>query len=182
MTHWNANACPNEPRVIRCARTGFWDAELERHVTNCRACAEAACIARLLNDMRSADEAAARIPDSGLMWRKAQFLAARDAGERATQPISFVERFAWALAIVCAIGVCVWQWQAIRTWFIALGSGGANSAVAWMSGVFAHFGTGIDVSKLGAISAESSAMSIACGVGLLALCAFVAAYLVHSEE
>lgn len=181
MTRLNANACPNELRVVRCARTGFWDAQLELHVTNCRACAEAASIARFLNDMRGADEAAARIPDSGLMWRKAQFLAARDAAERATQPISFVERFAWAVAVVCAVGVCVWQWESIRTWFVALG-GGTNSAVAWVSGVFAHFGTGIDISKLGAISAESSAMFIACGVGLLALCAVVAAYLVHSEE
>ncbi|MGH9734535.1 MAG: hypothetical protein ACRD8A_08105 [Candidatus Acidiferrales bacterium] len=182
MTDWNLNACPNEPRVIRCARTGFWDRDLQQHVTNCRACAEAASIARLLNDMRSSDEAAARIPDSSLMWRKAQFLATRDASERATQPISFVERFAYVVAVVCVIGICVWQWQAIRSSFAALASAGAKSAFAWISAVSAHSGAGVDLSRLATISAHGSAMFIASGVGLLALCAFLAAYVVHSEE
>lgn len=181
MTGWNPNACPNEPRVIRCARTGFWDTELQQHVTKCRACAEAASIARLLNEMRATDEAEARIPDSSLMWRKAQFLATRDAGERATQPISFVERFSYAVAIVGLLGLFVWQWQAIRSWLIGLGSGGTKSAFTWISAVFAHFAAGIDVSKLGTISTESSALFIGCGIGLLALCAFLAAYLVRSE-
>ncbi|HTU32769.1 MAG TPA: hypothetical protein VMF66_03090 [Candidatus Acidoferrum sp.] len=182
MTSWKPNACENEPRVVRCARTGFWDSELQQHVRECRVCAEAASIARLLNDMRRADDAAARIPDSSLMWRKAQFLATRDASERATQPISFVERFAYAVASVCLIAVCFWQWHAIRSWFAALGGSGIKLGSAWMSDAFAHFATGIDVSKLGTISGSSSVVFLSCGVGLLALCAFVAAYVVRAED
>lgn len=182
MTTWKANACENEPRVIRCARTGFWDADLEQHVTKCRACAEAASIARLLNEIRRADEASARIPDSGLMWHRAQFLATRDASQRATQPISFVEHFAYAAAIVCLTAITVWQWHAIRNRLVAFGSGGMKSAFIWLSGRFAHFGSSVDISRLGTMPAESSVMFIACGAGFLALCALVAAYLVRSED
>lgn len=182
MTIWNANACPNEPRVIRCARTGFWDADLEQHVAKCRACAEAASIARILNEIRRADEAAALIPDSSLMWRKAQFLATRDAGQRATQPIRFVEHFAYAVTIVCLIVLTVWQWHAIRSWLMAVSTGGMKSAFTWLSASFVHFGASVDVSRLGTMPAESSVMFIACGAGLLALCAFLAAYLVRSED
>lgn len=113
--------CENEARVMESVRTGSWDSELRQHAATCAACSEAALAARVLNEMRAADLAEARVPDAGLMWWKAQLLAKREAAERATQPINFVERFAYAWAAVCVIGVCVWQWQAIRAWIASLG-------------------------------------------------------------
>jgi hypothetical protein len=113
--------CEKEAQVIESVRTGSWDSELWQHAATCPACSEAALAARVLNEMRAVDLAEARVPDAGLMWWKAQLLAKREAAERVTQPINFVERFAYAWAAVCVIGVCVWQWQALRAWLASLG-------------------------------------------------------------
>lgn len=106
--------CKSEPLVIEAVHTGRWDPELRQHAAQCQACADAALAARVLREMREIDEAQARIPNAGLMWWKAQLLAKQEAGERATQPITFVERFAYAWIAVCAIGVSIWRWHAIQ--------------------------------------------------------------------
>lgn len=180
MTVLRPNACDKEARAVKCARTGFWDAGLDQHVASCPVCAEAVSIARLLNEMRAVDEASAQVPGVALMWRKAHFLATRDAGERATRPISFVERFAYALALVCAIAACVWRWYAIRGWFAAAGSSGtsavsasASNIAAYSARVFVH--PGVDTISLG-----SSGIFIA-AFGVLLLCGIVAIYIAHSE-
>jgi hypothetical protein len=179
---WKPSTCEKEMRVIQSVRTGFWDADLEQHVATCRACAEAAFAARLLNEMRAEDEAQARIPDSRVMWCKAQLLAKREAGERATQPISLVERFAYALAIVGVIGACVWQWGAIRDRLAALGSSGMARMSASVSNVVAHSSRLLDPSNLATISLGNSGLIIASGAGVLLLFVLCAAYWSQSEE
>lgn len=181
MTAWKPGTCENELRVVRCARTGFWDAGLEQHVASCPVCTEAASIARVLNEMRSADEASAQVPDAALMWKKAQFLAARDAGERATRPISFVQRFAYALAVVCAIGASVWRWDAIRNWFAAAARGGTRAVSASISTIAAQSARIFAYPSVDTISFGSSGIFIAVGFGVLALCAILAVYIAHSE-
>ena len=130
--------CENEARVIESVRTGSWDSELRQHAATCAACSEAALAARVLNEMRAADLAEARVPDAGLMWWKAQLLAKREAADRATQPINFVERFAYAWAAVCAIGVCVWQWQAIRAWIASLGGSSIEMGAGSIRNFISH--------------------------------------------
>lgn len=181
MTVLRANTCEKEARVVRCARTGFWDADLEQHVASCQACAEAASVARLLNQMRSADEASARVPDAALMWRKAQFFAARDAGERATRPISFVERFAYALAAVCVVAACVWRWHSIRGWVAAAGKSGASTVSSSASNIAAYSSRVLSHPGIETISFGSSGIFIVAAFGVLLLCALLAVYIAHSE-
>jgi hypothetical protein len=182
VTPWKPSTCEKEMRVIQSVRTGFWDADLEQHVATCRVCSEAALAARVMNEMRAADEAQARIPDSGVMWRKAQLLAKREAGERATQPISMVERFAYALAIVGVMGACMWQWGAIRDWLAALGSNEMSRVSASASNLVAHSSRLLDPSNLGSISLGNSGPVIAGGAGVLLLFVLFAAYWSQSEE
>src|SRR5271155_5167310 len=124
--------CEKESLVIEAVRSGSWDADLREHAAHCGACSDAALAARVLNEMMAIDQVEARIPGAGLMWWKAQLVARRTAAERATQPISFVERFAYASGIFCFIGVCVWQWEAIRAWFASIKSvsGGVRPATS----------------------------------------------------
>jgi hypothetical protein len=180
MTGWRPNTCANEARAVKCAGSGFWERGLAEHVASCPVCSEAVSVARLLNRLRTEDETSARVPDAALMWRKAQFLAARDAGERATQPINFVERFAYALALVCIAAISVWQWHAIRGWFAVAGRQGARIASAFMSGLAGHFGCILDQSSLG-IALGRSVIFIASGIGVLILCAVLAAYVARSD-
>jgi len=175
--------CENEKLVIEAARTGRWDADLQRHIAECESCADAALAARVLNEMRASDEAEARIPHAGLMWWKAQLLAKQRAGERATQPINFVERFAYAWAALCAVGICVWQWRVIRAWLASL----AGRPISLNVGSLRSF---VSRACLNAIPNWPSKSVYVQGPGLIAtvsvgiLLVFIvfAAYLSFSEE
>jgi hypothetical protein len=175
--------CQEEMRVIKSARTGFWDAALEQHVATCAVCSEAAATARLLNEMRATDEAECRIPDSGLMWWKAQLLAKREAGEHATRPISVVQRFAYVLGAVCAIGVCVLQWHAIRAWLLSLGNGGLTTGSAYAASLAAHAQQVLNsAASTGPNLLTEFGMPIATGAALLVLFTALAVYLARFEE
>ena len=176
--------CEKESLVIEAVRSGSWDADLREHAAHCDSCSDAALAASVLNEMRAVDDAEARIPDAGLMWWKAQLVAKRTAAERATQPISFIERFTYVCGIFCFIGVCVWQWAAIRAWFAPIKSGftGARSAAsAWhldlhtMQSSIASW-----LEKAGSL--QKSSLTIVLSVGVLLIFVAFAAYFARSEE
>ncbi|HUJ29957.1 MAG TPA: hypothetical protein VLY23_01655 [Candidatus Acidoferrum sp.] len=176
--------CERESLVIEAVRTGAWDADLRNHVAKCPACSDVALAALSLNEMRAVDEAESHVPDAGLMWWKAQLLAKRAAAERATEPITFVERFAYACGLFCFVGVCVWQWQAIRGWFASLkiASGNRPSLESIWHASYQNaqnFFTGwFDKSA----SLPKPSMTVILSVGVLLLFVAFAAYFARSEE
>jgi hypothetical protein len=176
--------CEKESLVIEAARSGSWDADLREHAAHCESCCDAALAARVLNEMRAIDQAEARIPDAGLMWWKAQLVAKRNAAERATQPISFVERFAYVCGIFCFVGVCVWQWATIRAWFASakLGSNETRLAgSAWHLDFHAMLSSVVSwVEKAGSL--QKSSLTMALSVGVLLIFVAFAAYFTRSEE
>jgi len=176
--------CDREPLVIEAVRSGLWDTELREHATHCDPCSDAALAARVLNEMRAVDQAEARIPDAGLMWWKAQLVAKRTAAERATQPISFVERFAYACGILCFIGVCVWQWAAIRAWSapIKSASGSLRPPASTWHLDFHNVASLIASWAEKAGSLQGSSLTMVLSVGVLLIFVAFAAYFVRSEE
>jgi hypothetical protein len=58
----------------------------------------------------------AGLPSAGLVWWKAQLAARRAAQQRAAEPIVLVERVTYALGMLAAIGLGVWQWPRIIGW------------------------------------------------------------------
>ncbi|HXW57096.1 MAG TPA: hypothetical protein VEJ67_15215 [Candidatus Cybelea sp.] len=184
MSQARPQQCEKEMLVARGARTGLWDPELEQHAATCPACSEAALAARMLNEMRATDEAQARIPDPVLIWWEAQLLAKRQAGEKATQPIHLVERFACAWAVICAAGACLWQWHAIRDWLGAIGSRGVRAGADSLGGLVAHFTRLANQTTLARSSPGwSSGLLMAGGAGILLLvAAFFAVYFSQSQE
>ena len=176
--------CEKESLVIEAVRSGSWDADLREHADQCDSCSDALVVARVLNEMRGVDLAEARIPDAGLMWWKAQLVAKRTAAERATQPISFVERFAYVCGVLCFIGVCVWQWGAIRAWFAPIKSGvhGVRSvASAWHLDLHAMQSSIASwAEKAGSL--QKSSLTIVLSVGVLLIFVAFAAYFTRSEE
>jgi hypothetical protein len=176
--------CEKESLVVEAVRSGSWDADLREHAAHCESCSDVALAARVLNEMRGVDQAEARIPDAGLMWWKAQLVAKRTAAERATQPISFVERFTYVCGILCFIGVCVWQWAAIRAWFAPIRSGfrGARSAASvWHLDLHAMQSSIASwAEKAGSL--QKSSLTIVLSVGVLLIFVAFAAYFTRSEE
>lgn len=175
--------CEKELLVIEAARSGAWDAELRKHVANCRACGDVALAAAAMNAMRAVDQAEARVPDAGLMWWKAQLLSKRAAAESATKPISFVEHFAYACGILAFVAVCVWQWAVIRGWLASLRPGSSAHAVASTT----HFDLQVVQNMIAgwlhaATSLQGPSLAIAFSVGAIVILVACAAYLTRSEE
>jgi hypothetical protein len=175
--------CKNERLVIEAARTGRWDTELQQHAAQCQACADAVLAARVLNEMRAIDESEARIPNAGLMWWKAQLLAKREAGERATQPITFVERFAYVWIAVCAIGVSIWQWRTIRTWLASLAPKPFTFSFAPFWTAVSHACASVFPSWPGkSAHLQGAGLAALVGVGILLIFIAFAAYFAASEK
>lgn len=119
----NANApfCEREQAVIAAVRRGSWEPELRAHVASCAVCSEVALVAQALGEMHAVDLAEAQIPSAGWMWWRMQLRAKREAGERATQPITLIERVTYACIALSVAGLCLWNWHSIYAWFTSLG-------------------------------------------------------------
>lgn len=170
--------------VIEAARSGSWDAGLRQHVADCHECADVALAAQAMSEMRALDEAEARIPDAGLMWWKAQLLSKRTAGERATRPIRFIERFSYACGVAVFIGVCVWQWVAIRGWFASMWPGSATHTAVSSASRFDSQSLRATIASWiqAAASLPKSSVAIILSVGVLSIFVACAAYLTRSEQ
>jgi hypothetical protein len=114
--------CEKEFAVIAAVRRGAWEEELRAHAAACPVCSEVVLVAQALGEMHAADLSEARVPAAGWMWWRMQLRAKREAGERATQPITLIERVTYACIAFSAIGLCLWNWHSIFAWFASLGS------------------------------------------------------------
>jgi len=119
----NVCGCEKEALVIEAVRCGTWDDALRTHAARCPVCADAALAADLLRELSDLDNTQVTLPNGGLIWWKAQLKAKRAAAERATQPISIVEKVFCACSILSAIGLLLWQWSSISAWFALLLNG-----------------------------------------------------------
>jgi|SRR5208283_4519937 len=117
--------CDREQEVVDALRSGrwatVWGEEIRQHAAICAVCAEVAFAAQ---EFQREEELArtelrqpgAGLPSAGLVWWKAQLAARRAAEQRAAQPMVLVERAAYALGTVAALGLGVWQWPRIAGW------------------------------------------------------------------
>jgi hypothetical protein len=117
--------CDREQEVVDALRSGRWTSawgeEIRQHAAACATCAEVALVAQEFQR----EEALARaelqqpgvgLPSAGLVWWKAQLAARRAAEQRAAEPMVLIERVAYALGALAALGLGVWQWPRIADW------------------------------------------------------------------
>jgi len=113
--------CDRETAVLEALQAGrwsdAWDEELRAHVAQCANCAEVVLVAQLLRREDAAALARVRLPAPGLVWWKAQIRARRAAAERAAEPIAIAERLAWACGVLSLLGVAIWQWWRVQSWW-----------------------------------------------------------------
>jgi hypothetical protein len=111
--------CEFEADVLTAVMQSCWpdrvDAELRAHVSGCAICSDVAAIAGAIDDDRTAMRACAAVPDSGLVWWRAQMRARREAAAAAGRPITAVQVIAFACAMA-VLGAC---FGATSTWFQA---------------------------------------------------------------
>lgn len=116
-----SDRCDRETTALEAVRAGRWpeacEEELRAHVAHCAICSEVVLVAQLLRQADAAALAQARLPAPGLVWWKAQIRARRAAAERAAAPIVLVERLAAACAVLSLLGVAIWQWGRVESWW-----------------------------------------------------------------
>lgn len=99
--------CPREPDVLDAVCAGRWPdrapADLREHARTCGVCAALGAVATALRDDHDAGWSAARVPDAGLLWRRAQLRARAEAARTAARPMST----ALGVALSCAAGLAV---------------------------------------------------------------------------
>jgi hypothetical protein len=110
--------CEFEADVLSAVLQSRWpervDDALRKHVKTCEICSDVAAVAGAMECARE-ETAPHALPESGLVWWKAQMRARREALETVARPITAVQVVAFACAMVLT-GACI---GATSSWFQA---------------------------------------------------------------
>ena len=114
-----ARECAHELDVYDAISTGRWparvDAELRDHVASCAICTDVVTVAAAFEAEPSTLPADHRLPESGVIWWKAQLRAREDARRTAGRPITVAQ----AIAFAACLGVAGALFGATSAWFQA---------------------------------------------------------------
>ena len=109
--------CAHEPDVLEAVYTNRWpdrvDPDLRAHVATCQICSEVLTIAPLLEAVADLTRAEATVPESGLVWWRAQMRAREEAARTAVRPITVAQ----AVGFAAFVGVIGAIFGATATWF-----------------------------------------------------------------
>jgi hypothetical protein len=118
--------CPFEADVLNAVYTNRWpervDAELRSHVPGCVVCSDVVDVARAIEEEFDIARAEARVPESGLVWWRAQMRARQEAAREAVRPITIAQ----AVGLAATVGVLGAVFGATTTWF--------QHALHWLGG------------------------------------------------
>lgn len=101
--------CAREQDVIDALASQRWpdrcDDALKAHVSTCAECTDLADVAAALLDDRESAWAEARVPQSGMVWWRAQIRAREEAARAAARPIAFIQGVAASCAVWLAVAL-----------------------------------------------------------------------------
>ncbi len=109
--------CKFESEVLAAVLEARWpervEPELRAHVDGCAICAEVAAVGKALEADREILRIEAVLPDSGMVWWRAQLRARREAAKMAGRPITAAQ----VLALASAAGLAGACFGATSAWF-----------------------------------------------------------------
>jgi hypothetical protein len=121
--------CRHEADVLIAASTNRWparvDADLRDHVATCDICTDVIAVVAAFDAETDAVRGLARVPDSGIVWWKAQMRARQDAARAAVRPITVAQ----AVAFAVTLGVAGALFGATAAWF----QHGVRRGVGWIA-------------------------------------------------
>ena len=167
----SARTCPRESDVLDAVSAARWPdrapADLRAHAETCRLCAELGAVAAALHDEHEAEWSAARVPDAGLLWRRAQLRARAEAARAAARPIAAAQ----GVALACAVGVAAAFLGAGVTWIAPW--------LDWLATLVSGLGAGaLTVPAAVALAGRAVALAFTIWIVLMP----VAFYLVLADE
>jgi len=118
--------CPFEADVLTAVYTNRWPdraaPDLQTHVTECAICADVVAVAAAFQVDYDAARVEAHVPESGIVWWRAQMRARAEAAREAVRPITVAQ----AVGLAVTVGVAGAVFGATATWF--------QQALRWMGG------------------------------------------------
>jgi hypothetical protein len=119
--------CACEEDVLAAIGTGRWpdrvDADLRAHVADCAVCRDIVTVAVAFESAPALRTDLPRVPDSGVIWLRAQLRARAEAARAAARPITVVQALSFA-SIVGLFGVLL---GASSAWL--------QTGVQWLAGM-----------------------------------------------
>jgi hypothetical protein len=109
--------CPHEAEVLSAVSTNRWphraSPELVTHAAQCAICADVVTVAVAFEADSDASVAPPRLPDSAVVWLRAQMRARIEDERTAARPITVVQ----AIGFAASVGVIGAVFGATATWF-----------------------------------------------------------------
>jgi hypothetical protein len=162
--------CSHQEKLALELRQGrppeVWDESLRAHVADCRSCSDLLIVNQALQQDRAETVQSAHVSSPGALWWQAQVRLRNGAMERVTRPIALAEKFALiSLTSVFLAGIA-WKRSLVLGWLTGLSSplhpGTAPSGPSLIDGWTTLF--------------------MAAGLGMVAICAGLAMYLLRDEK
>jgi hypothetical protein len=155
--------CVHEQSVLEAVNSDRWSEFLRRHLEDCALCQEAIQVSSLLRTFAGTADQEHRLPDSRLIWLKAQLAQRQTAAAEVLRPLELFHRIAYGVIGLLAAALFWMKWPRIEVWLTYLNS-------SW-SAVFAS-------SELGALLVPWIALTL----GLLSIAAVFSLYSIFAEE
>ena len=119
----NDDVCRNEALVMRAAAENRWTDALREHAASCPDCAAAASVAPFMTQFAESSVRTRALPDSRVIWVKAQLFGGSSAADRATRPISIAQIGSYIAVAAAWAALMMWKWPSIESWFDGAVSG-----------------------------------------------------------
>ena len=119
--------CAFEAEILSAVLQSSWpervSAELRTHIQACAVCSDVVATAHAMNSARKEAHSRAVLPDSGVVWWRAQLRARREAAEAAGRPITAAQ----IIALACVAGFLGACFGATSNWFQSILNGIAST-------------------------------------------------------
>ena len=127
--------CSQEAEIRRLLELGHWPQsctpELRAHVEGCKTCGDLVLVTTAFRGARAESMNAAQLPPPGVLWWRAQLRRRNAAVERIQKPMLGAQIFAFAITMLIAAGIVIWQARDGWNWMKWVGSLAQSQVFHW---------------------------------------------------
>jgi hypothetical protein len=116
-------SCLHEQAMISAVQTNTWTDVLRMHLSNCTDCQETVQIAALMCSLAASEDSCRPLPDSKVIWLKAQLAQRRASADEALKPVEAFQRVAWGVSAVALVFGLLAKWTLLERSLVWLNTG-----------------------------------------------------------
>jgi hypothetical protein len=100
--------------MISAVQTDTWTDVLRMHLSNCADCQETVRIAALMYSLAASEDSPHPLPDSKVIWLKAQLAQRRASAAEALKPVETFQRVAWGVSALALVFGLLAKWALLE--------------------------------------------------------------------